>query len=156
MTTLTKSTHFSLSVEKGLRGNIGKMREIKTRNGAYLDMMLFLVANSDAPTDDRLVQIVNAHFPQEAIEVLNKDYEVSDYVRVHFDRIDLTKGIDDKTGEEKLYISAKANGIELLKRTEKKEVSLPENKNQQQEEQEKQEEQKANEKSQTTFWGQSH
>lgn len=146
-------TYFSLSAEKGLRGNIGKIREIKTRNGAYMDVMLFLTANGEASTDDRLIQIVNVHFPEEAFEEL-KQYKVGDYVRVHFDRIDLTKGIDNKTDEAKLYISAKANNIELLKKAEKKEASSSENKKQQ-EKQKEQKEQKANEKSNTKSWGKS-
>ncbi len=116
-------TYFSLSVEKGLRGNIGKMSLVETQHSdAIMNVMLFLVANNGSITDDRLHQIVNVHFPKEAFETL-KNYAIGDYVRIHFDRIDLSKGIDPQVGEEKLSISVKANNIELLKKSEKKETS---------------------------------
>jgi hypothetical protein len=120
---MRNKTYFSLSVEKGLRGNIGKMSLVETKdNDAYMNVMLFLVANNGSITDDRLHQIVNVHFPKEAFETL-KGYDIGDYVRIHFDRIDLSKGIDTQVGEEKLSIAVKANNIELLKKSEKKETN---------------------------------
>jgi hypothetical protein len=120
---MRNKTYFSLSVEKGLRGNIGKMSLVETSSGdTYMNVMLFLVANNGSITDDRLHQIVNVHFPQAAFETL-KTYTIGDYVRICFDRVDLSKGIDTQVGEEKLSISVKANNIELLKKSEKKEAS---------------------------------
>lgn len=120
---MRNKTYFSLSVEKGLRGNIGKMSLVESQNGdATMNVMLFLVANNGSITDDRLHQIVNVHFPKEAFEAL-KAYTIGDYVRIHFDRIDLSKGIDVQVGEEKLSISVKANNIELLKKSDRKEIN---------------------------------
>ena len=122
---MSNFTNYSLSVEKGLRGNIGKMAVVEKKDGsAFMDVMLFLVANGDNNRDAQS-QIVNVHFPQEAFEEL-KSYGVSDYVRVYFDRIDLAKGISKQSGQEALYISVKATGIEMLKKAEKKESSQPE------------------------------
>ncbi len=120
---MSNFTNFSLSFEKGLRANIGK-KTVRTKNdNTDMDVMLFLVANGDVKTDRQFSQIINAYFPQKAFEDL-KDYGVGDYVRVHFDRFDLAKGISSK-GEEVSYISVKANNIELLKKAEKKEAPEP-------------------------------
>lgn len=113
-------TNYSLSVEKGLRGNIGKIAVTKKKDGTtFMDVMLFLVANGDN-NDDTQYQVVNAHFPEEAFDEL-KNYDVRDYVRVYFDRIDLAKDVNKKLGKEALYISVKASGIEMLKKAKKKE-----------------------------------
>lgn len=117
---MTNFTNYSLSVEKGLRGNIGKMRAVAKSNGeSFVDMMLFLVPNGNVNQYDKLSQIVNVHFPIEKLQEL-KQYSLSDYVRIHFDRIDLAKGIHKGTGVEVLYVTAKANRIELLKKAEQK------------------------------------
>jgi hypothetical protein len=108
-----------LSVEKGLRGNIGKIAVAEKKDGkTFMDVMLFLVPNGDN-NEDTQSQVVNAHFPEEAFDEL-KNYDVSDYVRVYFDRIDLAKGINKQSGKEALYISVKASGIEMLKKADKK------------------------------------
>jgi len=123
---MSKFTNFSMSTEKGLRGNIGKITTVAKKNGeVFKDVMLFLVPNGDVNQDEKSSQIVNVHFPQAAFPVLEQ-YGLQDYVRIHFDRIDLAKGISKKTGEEVLYISVKANDIELLKKAELKETSAPE------------------------------
>ena len=121
---MSNFTNYSLSVEKGLRGNIGKIAVSEKKDGkSFMDVMIFLVANGDN-NDDTQSQVVNAHFPEEAFEEL-KNFAVSDYVRVHFDRIDLAKGVNKQSGKEALYISVKASGIEMLKKAEKKEKTKP-------------------------------
>ena len=115
MNTLTNVTYFSMSVEKGLRGNIGRIKEVERHDVITKEMMLFLTANGDADFEDRLSQIVNVSFPEEAFETL-ESYEVGDYIRIHFERINLTKGTDQETEEEKLFISVVPSNIELLKK----------------------------------------
>jgi hypothetical protein len=119
---MSNFTHFSLSTEKGLRGNIGKITRKEGKNGdVYMDMMIFLAADGDTKSDDQSSQIVNALFPQEAFEAL-KGYDLNDYVRVHFSRVNFSKGISKKTDAEVLYVSANAEAIELLHKAEKKET----------------------------------
>lgn len=116
---MSNYTNYSLSVEKGALGNIGKMTVVERKDHeSYMDVMLFLVANGDDTKSDKSEQIVNVHFPTEAFEEL-KQYGVGDYIRIHFDRIDLAKGVN-KAGEASLYISAKANNITLIRKAEKK------------------------------------
>jgi len=119
MNTLTNVTYFSMSIEKGLRGNIGKIKEVKRNDVITKEVMLFLTANGDADFEDRLAQIVNVSFPKEAFETLEA-YDMGDYVRIHFERINLTKGTDKETEEERLFISVIPRSIELLKKGKQK------------------------------------
>lgn len=119
---MSNFVNYSMSVVKGLRGNIGKMSLSKKKDGTpFMDMMVFLVANGD----NNMSQVVNVHFPEEAFEEL-KNFDVSDYVRVYFDRIDLAKGINKQSGKEALYITVKASGINMLKKAQKKAAIQPE------------------------------
>jgi hypothetical protein len=108
-------TYFSLSVDKGLRGNIGKISEIKKHLGeTYVDMMVFLLPNGNSKTEN-VSHIVNIHFPCEMFLKL-RDFFVGDYVRVNFDRIDFSKNTNPRAKDEKnLYIIVKATSIELIR-----------------------------------------
>lgn len=122
---MSKFTNFSLSVDKGFRGNIGSIADFTKSNGDVIKrVMLYLVPNGEVNQDEQSSQIVNVDFPQEAFEDLAQ-YSVGDYIRVYYSRIDFAKGISKKTGQEVLYITAKANGVNLLKKAEKKEASKP-------------------------------
>ncbi len=125
---MSQFTYFTLSVEKGIRGNLGKAPIFRNHSGdAYADVMLFLVPNGEKKPN-QFSQIVNVHFH------LNRNKEVfyqlrefgqGDYVQIGFDRIDLTKGINEKSGQEILYVTVKANSIKLLRKADKKEVLMP-------------------------------
>lgn len=108
MTNVT--SFYSLSVEKGLRGNIGKMTVVKKKDGtSFMNVLVFLTANGDGGKEV-FSQAVNAHFTEEVFNELKK-YGVSDYVRIYFNRVDLAKG------KELLHISVKASRIEMLKKS---------------------------------------
>ncbi len=106
---------YSLSVEKGLRGNIGKITLVKKKDGTpFMNVLIFLVANGDG-NGNGLSQAVNAYFSEETFNEL-KEYDVRDYVRIYFNRVDLAKGQDS------LHISVKAFSIEMLKKSEKEKL----------------------------------
>lgn len=116
MTNVT--SFYSLGVEKDLRGNIGKMTVVEKKDGAsFMNVLIFLTANGDG-SKEVFSQAVNAHFTEEAFNELKK-YDVSDYVRVYFNRVDLAKS------KESLHISVKASGIEMLKKSGKNENPKP-------------------------------
>ena len=109
--------YFSLSVDHGLRGNIGKLPVFKTYQGEphHAEMMLFLIPNGDQSSqDEKSAQIVNVHFPVEMF-VKVRELRVGDYVRIHFERVDLSKGMNHKTGKEESYIIVKAIRVELIR-----------------------------------------
>ena len=117
-------TYFTLSVEKGIRGNIGRKPEFVEKNGdSFVDVMLFLIPNGDK-NNEQFSQIVNVHFPKEALKEL-REFGQGDYVRIKFDRIDLAKSISKKTEVEMLYITVKANSIELIRKAPEKEAKTP-------------------------------
>ncbi len=116
-------TNFILSVEKGLCGNIGKITHLHSKDSTpFVDVMLFLTAtNMNEVNADKqpTTQIVHAYFSQ--MPFIGADqYKVGDFVRVHFERIDLSKGISDLSGKEVMSIRVKANAIELLRKASKK------------------------------------
>lgn len=108
-------TYFTLSVEKGLRGNIGKAPVFKTRkNGEeYADVMVFLTPNGNTKAH-QTTQIVNVHFPKAAFTKL-QEFKVGDYIRVGFDRIDVIKATNEAS-DHGLHLTVKATRIELLRR----------------------------------------
>lgn len=117
-TTMQSFTYFTLSVEKGIRGNIGKLPIFKGEGDkVYADMMLFLVPNGNEPGDQH-TQIVNVHFQKALFEGL-KAFNLGDYIQIGFDRIDISKGISEKTNELVTYIAVKANSIKLVRKAAK-------------------------------------
>lgn len=67
--------NYSMSVEKGLFGNIGKKTVSYHRNGkAFMHVMLFLSSTSEEQFADaekkHLPQIINVHFPEETFSEL--------------------------------------------------------------------------------------
>ena len=121
---MSQFTYFTLNVGKGIRGNLGKAPFFRNKSGdSYADVMLFLLPNGDNNTNP-LKQIVNVHFPKEAWKEL-QEFGQGDYVQIGFDRIDLAKGISKKTRGEMLYITVKANSIQLVRKAPEKEAKAP-------------------------------
>ena len=111
---MSQFNYFSLSVEKGLRGNIGKLPEFKKQQGKhYADMMLFLLPNGNA-SYQKSSHIVNVHFPCEMFLKI-RTLAVGDYVRIYFDRIDLSKSVSREGQGEMLSLVVKANSIEIIR-----------------------------------------
>ena len=115
---MKNNTYFTLSVEKGIRGNIGKAPAFRGEGDkGYADVMVFLVANGSEP-HHQASQIVNVHFPKALFEEL-KAFGPGDYIQAGFDRIDLTKVMNGEGSEPMLYISVKATSIKLLRKASK-------------------------------------
>ena len=112
---MKNTTYFTLSVEKGIRGNIGKAPVFRGEGDKeYADMMIFLVPNGAEP-HNQASQIVNVHFPQALFEEL-KAFGPGDYIQAGFDRIDLAKVMIEEGSEPVLYVSVKATSIKLLRK----------------------------------------
>lgn len=125
---MSQFTYFTLSVEKGIRGNLGKAPLFRNKSSdSYADVMLFLLPNGDNNTNP-LKQIVNVHFHRsrnKEVFYQLREFGQGDFVQIGFDRIDLTKGINEKSRQEILYVTVKANSIKLLRKADKKEISTP-------------------------------
>lgn len=125
---MSQYTHFSLSFKKGLRANIAKMVVKGNGSDRHMEMMLFLVPNSDnneIEPAEKAKQIVNAYFSNNVLSAL-KEYGVGDYVRIGFDRIGLAKGTHQKTGEAVFSLSVDATSIELLRKAPEKKTASKE------------------------------
>lgn len=124
-----KYLNYSLSVDKGLIGNIGKMTVSNKWNGdAYMSVMLFLSSNNEdyleVPEKSFKPQIINVHFPEEIFAEMEK-FAVGDLVRIRFTGIDLSRSIDDGKASAVVSVRVKGKSIEMLRCAMDKKKALP-------------------------------